>query len=156
MESIRILGTGSYLPQKVLTNYDLTESGLDTTHEWIVQRTGVSERRVADADVATSDLAYEASLKALDMAGKKVLIFDGLYAALIGDIKTSGSRAARIIAMNEKRFNLDAQKERGKEKVNEHRLKVLERECNAVRSLWPYVTHKITEDWEVVPYVHAT
>ena len=90
----------------------------------------------------------------LDMAGKKVLIFDGLYTALIGEIKTGKSKSARIIAMNEKKFNLDAQKERGKEEVNEHRMKVLERECNAVRSLWPHVTHKITEDWEVVAYSH--
>ena len=90
----------------------------------------------------------------LDMAGKQVLIFDGLYTALIGMIKTEASTAVRVIAMNEKRFNLEAQKERGKEAVNEHRLKVLERECRAVRSLWPYVTHKITEDWEVTPYTH--
>jgi len=83
MESIRILGTGSYLPPKVLTNYDLTESGLDTTHEWIVQRTGVGERRVAEADVTTSDLAYEASLKALDMAGKKVEDIDLIIVATI-------------------------------------------------------------------------
>ncbi len=68
MESIRILGTGSYLPPKVLTNYDLEKNGLNTTHEWIVKRTGVSQRRMAEADVTTSDLAYEASLKALEMA----------------------------------------------------------------------------------------
>ncbi len=69
MASVRILGTGSYVPPKVLTNRDLQDMGLDTTDEWIVQRTGVSERRVADPDVATSDLAYEATLRALDMAG---------------------------------------------------------------------------------------
>ncbi len=86
------------------------------------------------------------------MENKKVLIFDGLYAALIGEIITDESKATRIIAMNEKKFNLDAQKERGKEEVNEHRMKVLERECNAVRSLWPNVTHKIDEDWNVVPF----
>lgn len=91
----------------------------------------------------------------LDMAGKKVLIFDGLYAALIGEMKINESKTARIIAMSEKRFNLDAQKERGKEEVNQHRLMVLERECNAVRSLWPHVTHKITEDWIVLPYAHV-
>jgi 3-oxoacyl-[acyl-carrier-protein] synthase-3 len=71
MNSIKILGTGSYLPPKVLTNFDLQKMGLDTTHEWIVQRTGVSERRIADPEVCTSDLAYEASLKALEMAGMK-------------------------------------------------------------------------------------
>lgn len=88
----------------------------------------------------------------LDMKGKKVLIFDGLYAALIGQIKSSDSKTARVIVMSEKKFNLAAQKERGKEKVNQHRLKVLERECLAVRSLWPYVTHKISEDWKVSAY----
>jgi len=91
----------------------------------------------------------------LNMADKKVLIFDGLYAALIGEIKTDGSKATRIIAMNEKKFNLNAQKERGKEELNEHRLKVLERECNAVRSLWPHVTHKISEDWNVTVYTYT-
>ena len=90
----------------------------------------------------------------LSMEGKKVLIFDGLYAALVGEIKTDESKATHIIAMNEKKFNLDAQKERGKEEVNEHRMKVLERECNAARSLWPHVTHKIAEDWKVTPYTH--
>ena len=83
MESIRILGTGSYLPPKVLTNYDLEKSGLDTTHEWIVQRTGVSERRIAEAGITTSDLAYEASLKALAMAGKKVEDVDLIIVATI-------------------------------------------------------------------------
>jgi 3-oxoacyl-[acyl-carrier-protein] synthase-3 len=52
-----------------LTNFDLQKMGLDTTDEWITQRTGVRERRIADPDVATSDLSLEASRKALDMAG---------------------------------------------------------------------------------------
>ncbi|UCF83197.1 MAG: ketoacyl-ACP synthase III [Desulfobacteraceae bacterium] len=69
MKTVRILGTGSYVPPKVLSNFDLQEMGLDTTDEWIVQRTGVKERRIADPDVTTADLGYEASLKALDMAG---------------------------------------------------------------------------------------
>ena len=69
MESIRILGTGSYVPPKILNNFHLEKMGFDTTDEWIVQRTGISERRVAEQDVNTSDLALEASLNALDMAG---------------------------------------------------------------------------------------
>lgn len=69
MESLRILGTGSYLPPKVLTNPDLVKMGLDTSDEWIVKRTGVSARRMAEPDVTTSDLGYEASVKALEMAG---------------------------------------------------------------------------------------
>ena len=69
MDSICLLGTGSYLPSTILTNYDLEESGLDTTHEWIVKRTGVSQRRIARADETVSDLGYQASLNALEMAG---------------------------------------------------------------------------------------
>jgi 3-oxoacyl-[acyl-carrier-protein] synthase-3 len=83
MGSIRILGTGFYVPPKVLTNSDLQEMGLDTTDEWIVQRTGVSERRIADPDIATSDLAYDASLKALDMAGMTAKELDLIIVATI-------------------------------------------------------------------------
>ena len=83
MESIKILGTGSYLPPTVLTNYDLEKSGLDTTHDWIVQRTGVSERRIAGEGVATSDLGYEASLKALEMAALGAQDLDLIIVATI-------------------------------------------------------------------------
>jgi 3-oxoacyl-[acyl-carrier-protein] synthase-3 len=83
MESIRILGTGSYLPPKILTNFDLENMGLDTTNEWIVQRTGVSERRIAEPDMATSDLGYEASLKAFEMAGLTVKDIDLIIVATI-------------------------------------------------------------------------
>mgnify|MGYP001826575923 CR=1 FL=1 len=83
MESTRILGTGSYLPPTVLTNYDLEKSGLDTTHDWIVKRTGVSERRIAGDGVTTSDLGYEAALKALDMAGMSVEQIDLIIVATI-------------------------------------------------------------------------
>ena len=57
------------MPSKILTNYDLEESGLDTTHEWIVKRTGVSQRRIAKVDETVSDLGYRASLNALEMSG---------------------------------------------------------------------------------------
>jgi len=63
-----ILGTGSYLPDKVLSNRDL-ESMVDTTDEWIVERTGIRERRMAAKEQGTSDLALEASRAALDVAG---------------------------------------------------------------------------------------
>ena len=66
---LRILGTGSYVPPKIVTNDDLVNMGLDTTDEWIVKRTGVRERRMAAQDVTTSDLGYEASIRALEMAG---------------------------------------------------------------------------------------
>jgi len=69
MKSIRILGTGSYVPPKILNNYDLQKMGLDTSHDWIVKRTGIHERRIAGDEVCTSDLALEAAKKALNMAG---------------------------------------------------------------------------------------
>ncbi len=83
MESIRILGTGSYLPSKILTNYDLEKSGIDTTHDWIVQRTGVSERRIAEAGETASDLGYQASLGALEMAGMGAEEMDLIIVATI-------------------------------------------------------------------------
>jgi len=64
----RIVGTGSYLPERVMTNRDL-ELMVDTNDEWIVSRTGIRERRIAADHEATSDLAYEASRRALDAAG---------------------------------------------------------------------------------------
>lgn len=63
-----ILGTGSYVPPKVLTNKDL-EKMVETTDEWIVTRTGIKERHQAEAGVFTSDLAVEASKRALESAG---------------------------------------------------------------------------------------
>ena len=65
----RIIGTGSYLPSKVVTNFDL-EKTLDTSDEWITARTGIKERRIV-TDQNTCDLALEASLKALSMAELK-------------------------------------------------------------------------------------
>ena len=83
MESVRILGTGSYVPPKVLSNFDLQKMGLDTTDEWVVQRTGVSERRMADPEATTADLGYEASLKAIDMAGMTARDLDLVILATI-------------------------------------------------------------------------
>ncbi|MDY6850726.1 MAG: beta-ketoacyl-ACP synthase III [Thermodesulfobacteriota bacterium] len=68
MKPIYILGTGSYLPEKVLSNFDL-EKIMDTSDEWIRQRTGIKERREAAPDQAVSDLALPACLTALDEAG---------------------------------------------------------------------------------------
>ncbi|MCY7354033.1 MAG: ketoacyl-ACP synthase III [Lysobacter sp.] len=64
----RIAGTGSYLPDKVLTNADLCEF-VDTSDEWITARTGIRERHVAAEGETTSDLAYHASMRALQAAG---------------------------------------------------------------------------------------
>ncbi|MEN8753877.1 MAG: beta-ketoacyl-ACP synthase III [Desulfobacterales bacterium] len=83
MESIRILGTGSYVPPRVLTNQDLVAMGLDTSDEWITKRTGVRERRVAAPDVTASDLGYEAAVRALDMAGLAAADLDLIIMATI-------------------------------------------------------------------------
>ncbi len=64
----KIIGTGSYLPAKVLTNYDL-EKMVDTSHDWIVSRSGIVERHIAADNELTSDLALQASRKAIETAG---------------------------------------------------------------------------------------
>src|SRR4030067_2027597 len=63
-----ITGIGSYLPGKVLTNYDL-EKMVDTTDDWIIQRTGIRERRIVENGMVTSDLAVQASNMAMEDAG---------------------------------------------------------------------------------------
>ncbi|GIK25626.1 MAG: 3-oxoacyl-[acyl-carrier-protein] synthase 3 [Betaproteobacteria bacterium] len=65
----RITGTGSYLPPTALTNNDLVARGVDTSDEWIVERTGIHCRHIADAGQQASDLALAASLKAIGTAG---------------------------------------------------------------------------------------
>ena len=64
----RIAGTGSYLPEKILTNADF-EKMIDTTDQWIVERTGIRERHVAAEGELTSDLAVAAARRALEAAG---------------------------------------------------------------------------------------
>ena len=64
----RIAGTGSYLPEKVLTNHDL-ERMMETSDAWIQERTGIKRRHIAAEDEATSDLALAAASQALEMAG---------------------------------------------------------------------------------------
>lgn len=69
----RITGTGSYLPERRLTNHDLATElaarGVETSDEWIVDRTGIQARHFADADTFTSDLALQASRQAIEAAG---------------------------------------------------------------------------------------
>lgn len=64
----RIIGTGSYLPEHIRTNQDL-EKMVDTSHDWIVARTGIEERRIAADDECTSSMATIAAQRAMDMAG---------------------------------------------------------------------------------------
>ena len=64
----KIIGTGSYLPAKVVTNFDL-EKVVETSHDWIVSRSGIVERHFAADDELASDLAMHASRRALEAAG---------------------------------------------------------------------------------------
>lgn len=65
---VRIVGTGSYIPEKVLTNFDL-QNMVDTSDEWIRSRTGIVERHIAPPEMSSSDMAIRAAGRALEMAG---------------------------------------------------------------------------------------
>src|SRR5437879_13702360 len=67
MTRARITGVGAFLPKRVLTNADL-EKMVETNGEWIVQRTGIRERRIVDENEATSDLAVRPAQQALERA----------------------------------------------------------------------------------------
>lgn len=82
MIPLHVAGTGSYVPEDVLTNFDL-EKTLNTTDEWIVKRTGIKERRIARPDQAASHLALEASLMALEDAGMSASELDYIIMATI-------------------------------------------------------------------------
>lgn len=67
LTGVQVLGTGAYVPETVVSNDDLAALGYDA--DWIIQRTGIRQRRHVAADTATSDLAYEAAIRCLDTAG---------------------------------------------------------------------------------------
>ncbi|MGB9715154.1 MAG: beta-ketoacyl-ACP synthase III [Thermodesulfovibrionales bacterium] len=107
----RIISTGSYLPEKVLTNYDL-EKMVDTTNEWIIERTGIKERRIADENQAASDLAYEASklaLKRASMRGEDIELI--IAATVTGDMpfpSTACILQHKLGAKNAAAFDINA------------------------------------------------
>jgi len=78
----RILGTGHYVPARVLSNHDL-ERTVDTSDAWIVERTGIRERRIAAPDEASSDMAAEAARRALEMAGIQATDIDLIVVATV-------------------------------------------------------------------------
>lgn len=82
MKKTAIVGTGSYLPEHIMTNFDI-EKFLDTSDEWIYTRTGIKERRIADKGQATSDLCKVACEKAMEMAGMKASDIDLVILATI-------------------------------------------------------------------------
>jgi len=87
IRSSRIIGTGRYLPSRILTNFDL-EKMVETSDEWITTRTGIRERHIAADDEACSDLAVAASQQALAMAGIGAEDLDGIIVGTIsGDMQ---------------------------------------------------------------------
>lgn len=80
--SAGILGTGYYVPEKILTNFDL-EKMVETNNDWIVERTGISERRIAEENVPMSELAFRAAQMALEDAGTKAEDLDLIIVATL-------------------------------------------------------------------------
>ncbi|TGA97104.1 ketoacyl-ACP synthase III [Sporolactobacillus shoreae] len=80
--SAGILGIGKFVPEKVLTNFDL-EKIMDTSDEWIRTRTGIEERRIADKDTDTSDMAFIAAKKAIANSGLNVADIDMIIVATV-------------------------------------------------------------------------
>ena len=92
MPNAFISGTGFYVPPRVVTNDDLIAMGVDTTNEWIVQRTGIEARRYAEEGVGTSDLAVPAARDALERAGLTARDLDLIvFATLSPDMAFPGS-----------------------------------------------------------------
>ena len=107
----KIISTGSYLPERILTNFDL-EKIVDTSDEWITERTGIKERRIASENQAASDLAYEASRSALEKASLKAEDIDLLIAATVtGDMPFPSTACIiqhRLGAKNAAAFDINA------------------------------------------------
>ncbi len=97
MYRAQILGTGSYLPKDVVTNQDL-EKTLDTSHDWIVQRTGIHQRHIAAPEEKTSDMGTIAALQALEMAGISVDQLDFIICATTTPDRTFPATAVKIQA----------------------------------------------------------
>lgn len=111
MSFSRIAGVGSYLPEKVLTNHDL-EKLVDTSDEWIVERSGISERHIAGDDETTVSMAEQAALAALDSSGLEPSQIDLIIIATCTPDKMFPSSACllqnRLGAVNAASFDISA------------------------------------------------
>jgi 3-oxoacyl-[acyl-carrier-protein] synthase-3 len=107
----RITGTGSYVPERILSNQDL-EKIVDTTDEWITTRTGMKERRIARSDEYTSDMGFQAAERAIASAGITPDQIDLiLFATLTPDFafpSTACLLQARLKAVNAAAFDIQA------------------------------------------------
>ena len=107
----RITGTGSYLPEKVINNFDL-EKKVDTTDEWITERTGIKARRAVSTGQTNSDMCLEASKRALQSAGLKPKDIDLIIVATMsGDMPMPSTAAIlqnKLGAKNAAAFDINA------------------------------------------------
>jgi 3-oxoacyl-[acyl-carrier-protein] synthase-3 len=110
VENVRITGTGSYTPINIMSNDDLSKI-VDTSDEWISSRTGIRERRISTGE-NTSDLAYQACVKALEDADEKAENIDLIICATMSPDNFMPSTAAivqgRLGAINAVAFDLSA------------------------------------------------
>lgn len=106
----QIVGTGSYLPERILTNLELAEK-VDTTNEWIIERTGIHQRHVARDGELTSDLAFHAATRALEAAEVLPQEVDLIIVATTTPDHTFPATATRVQAMLDTRngFAFDVQ-----------------------------------------------
>ena len=111
VREVKITGTGSYLPEKVITNKYL-ESTIDTNADWIYENLGIKERRIAADNQATSDLASNAALNAIENAGLVVSDIDLIIVATATPDRLAPSTAAivqdKIKAYNAVAFDIAA------------------------------------------------
>jgi 3-oxoacyl-[acyl-carrier-protein] synthase III len=94
----RIMGVGGYLPEKIVTNDDLSKT-IDTSHEWIFSRTGIAERHIAAANQYASDLGYMAALDALKKASISPDEIDMIVVATSSPDRIFPSTAVKIQTM---------------------------------------------------------
>ena len=111
MNKAKIISTGSYVPENIVTNRQL-EKKVDTSDEWIFERTGIRERRIALKGQAASDLAYEASKSAMKKAGIKAKDLDMIIVATVtGDMQFPSTACIlqdRLGASNAAAFDIGA------------------------------------------------
>lgn len=110
-KKVGIIGIGSFVPEKILTNFDL-EKMVDTTDKWITERTGISERRIADEKTSTSDLAEKAARRAIEDAKITPEDIDLIIVATVSPDQFFPSTAClvqnKIKAVNATAFDISA------------------------------------------------